>query len=733
MTTPADPGVPAAARKRHADLVEQVLRHRAAYYEADAPLISDDEYDALEGELRRLEAEYPDLITPDSPTQTVGGRVAEMFEPVEHLQRMMSLDNAFSADELAAWVARVESGLVGESPRYLCEVKVDGLAVDLVYRAGALVSVATRGDGRTGEDVTTNAAFMTCIPTRLRGGGERPVPDLLEVRGEVYFPVASFDAVNDRQLELGRSPFANPRNAAAGTLRMRVDRRQEELASARERADGGSDRALQRVTRLKEDLERVTDTLAALQLVVHGIGAHEGYEPVAQSESYEAMASWGLPTSTRTQVVDGLAGITAYVEHYREQRHAIEHEIDGVVVKVDDLAQQGRLGSTSRAPRWAIAFKFPAEVVTTRLRAIEVNVGRTGRVTPFGVMEPVKVAGTTVEMATLHNAFEVVRKGVLIGDLVYLRKAGDVIPEIIGPVVEERTGDEVAFVMPTQCPSCGTALRPEKEGDADIRCPNARSCPSQLRERLFALGSRSALDIESLGWKTAIALLDAGLVVDEGDLFALDEAALLTADYFVKKSDGSLTEGARTLLDQLEVAKTRPLWRVIVALSIRHVGPTAAQAIARELRSLDAVAGADTEQLSVVDGVGQVIAESIQEWFAVDWHRAIVEKWAAAGMRTEDDTVDEGPRPLDGLTVVITGTIEGWTRDGATEAVQALGGKVSGSVSKRTAFVVVGDNPGSKYDKAVTLRVPILDVAGFAALLGQGVEAARAAALTPEG
>jgi DNA ligase (NAD+) len=733
VTTPADPDLPAAARRRHADLVEQVLRHREAYYQADAPVISDDDYDALERELRDLEAQHPGLITPDSPTQTVGGRVAEMFDPVEHLQRMMSLDNAFSADDLAAWVARVEAGLVGESPRYLCEVKVDGLAVDLVYRAGALVSVATRGDGRTGEDVTTNAAFMTCIPTRLRSGGVRPVPDLLEVRGEVYFPVASFDAVNDRQLELGRSPFANPRNAAAGTLRMRVDRRQEELASARERADGGGDRAQQRVARLKEDLDRATDALAALQLVVHGIGAHEGYEPLAQSESYQAMASWGLPTSTRTQVVDGLAGITAYIEHYREQRHAIEHEIDGVVVKVDDLAQQGRLGSTSRAPRWAIAFKFPAEVVTTRLRAIEVNVGRTGRVTPFGVMEPVKVAGTTVEMATLHNAFEVVRKGVLIGDLVYLRKAGDVIPEIIGPVVEERTGEEAAFVMPTQCPSCGTPLRPEKEGDADIRCPNARSCPSQLRERLFALGSRSALDIESLGWKTAIALLDAGLVVDEGDLFVLDEAALLSADYFVKKSDGSLTEGARTLLDQLEVAKSRPLWRVIVALSIRHVGPTAAQAIARELRSLDAIAGADTERLSAVDGVGQVIAESIQEWFAVDWHRAIIDKWAAAGVRTEDDTVDEGPRPLDGLTVVITGTIEGWTRDGATEAVQALGGKVSGSVSKRTAFVVVGDNPGSKYDKAVTLGVPILDAAGFAILLGQGADAARGAALTPEG
>jgi DNA ligase (NAD+) len=710
---------------RHAALVAEIERHRIAYYEHDAPLVSDDTYDALERELRALEAEHPELATADSPTATVGGGVAAMFDPVEHLVRMMSLDNAFGDDELSAWIARVEAGLETDDVRYLCELKVDGLAVDLLYRDGRLVSVATRGDGRTGEDVTLNASLMPCIPQVLTSTKKRPTPSLLEVRGEVYFPVEAFTAVNDQQMALGRSPFANPRNAAAGTLRRRIDRRQEALDAARERDRASSTvRTQERVRALSEDLAWATDALAALQLTVHGIGARADYEPTSQSGSYEAMAAWGLPTSSHTRVVDGAAGVRDYVEHYREHRHTIEHEIDGVVVKVDDLAQQDRLGSTSRAPRWAIAVKFPAEVVTTKLLSIEVNTGRTGRVTPFGVMEPAKVAGSTVEMATLHNASEVARKGVRIGDTVYLRKAGDVIPEIIGPVVELRTGDEVVWTMPTHCPSCGTELRPEKEGDADIRCPNTRSCPSQLRERLFGLGARGALDIESLGWKTAIALLDSGAVVDEGDLFAVNEEQLLGIDYFVKKSDGSLTEGGRTLLDQLEKAKSQPLWRVLVALSIRHVGPTAAQSLARSLHRLDAIATADTETLSSVEGVGTVIAESIQEWFAVDWHRAIVEKWAAAGVRMADEVVATGPGLLDGVTVVITGTLEGWTRDSATDAVQSAGGKVTGSVSKKTDFLIAGENAGSKYAKAEQLGVPILDADGFAVLLERGAEAA---------
>jgi DNA ligase (NAD+) len=716
--------LPADAVTRHAALVAEIDRHRRAYYLDDAPLISDDVYDALERELRALEAEHPALVDESSPTETVGGGVGEMFEPVQHLVRMMSLDNAFSDEELTAWADRVRGGLAPDDPAFLCELKVDGLAIDLVYRDGRLVTVATRGDGTTGEDVTANARFMECIPGQLDGRGG-PVPALLEVRGEVYFPVAAFEGVNDRQLDLGLTPFANPRNAAAGTLRRRVDRREDELTLARERAEQRpGERTEARVDRLADDLDRAVGALRALRLIVHGIGAREGYEPSSQSGAYAALSGWGLPVSDRVEVFDGLDGVIAYVARHREQRHALDHEIDGVVVKVDDLAQQERLGATSRAPRWAIAVKFPAEVVTTVLRAIEVNVGRTGRVTPYGVMEPVKVAGSTVEMATLHNAFEVTRKGVLIGDTIYLRKAGDVIPEIIGPVVEQRTGAETAFVMPTHCPSCGTALAYEKEGDADIRCPNARTCPSQLRERLFALGARGALDIESLGWKTAGALLDSGLVVDEGDLFHLDADRLAGAEFFVKKLDGTLTEGARTLLDQLELAKAQPLWRVMVALSIRHVGPTAAQALAQAFGDLTVIAEAEPERLAEVEGIGPVIAESIREWFSVDWHRRIVEQWAQAGVRMREDRPEPQGRTLEGLTIVVTGTLDGWTRDAATEAVRARGGKVAGSVSARTSFVVAGASPGSKYDKAVSLGVPLLDADGFAVLLDQGPEAA---------
>ncbi len=418
-------------------------------------------------------------------------------------------------------------------------------------------------------------------------------------------------------------------------------------------------------------------------------------------------------------------------------RHDVEHEIDGVVVKVDDLATQGRLGSTSRAPRWAIAYKYPPEVVRTRLLDIEVNVGRTGRVTPFAVMTPVKVAGSTVSMATLHNQEEVVRKGVLIGDLVFLRKAGDVIPEVLGPVVEERTGTERAFVMPTLCPSCGTPLAPAKEGDVDIRCPNQRSCPAQLRERVFHLASRGALDIEGLGYKAAVALLDEGIVSDEGDVLLLTADDLRRSTFFTR--DGGpgearpLTANAEKLLAELETAKGRPLWRVLVALSIRHVGPTAAQALAREIGDLDLIAASPVEVLSAVEGVGPIIAEAVVDWFAVDWHRDVVAKWRRAGVRLAEERADTGPRPLDGVSVVITGTVEGWSRDGATLAVQERGGKVSGSVSKKTDFVVVGENPGSKYDKAVALGRPVLDAAGFAVLLDRGPDAAREAAVPPSG
>jgi DNA ligase (NAD+) len=709
-------------------LVEQIEDARRRYHVDDAATLSDAEYDVLFRELEALEAANPELVSADSPTQAVGGERSDMFEPVEHLQRMLSLDNAFSLDELGSWSERIERDL-GSVPSMLCELKVDGLAVDIVYERGRLRSVATRGDGRVGEDVTYNVRYIPSIPRQLTASGDHPVPDLVEVRGEMFFPTVAFEELNDDMLAQGRSPFANARNAGAGTLRQRIDRRETELTSLR-------DKGSTTVPRLQAELDLALKRLSSLHLVVHGIGVWQGHEPSRQSEAYDALRGWGLPTSDRARVVDGLDGVREFVAFYGEHRHDVEHEIDGVVVKVDDLATQGRLGSTSRAPRWAIAYKYPPEVVRTRLLDIEVNVGRTGRVTPFAIMTPVKVAGSTVSMATLHNEQEVVRKGVLIGDMVFLRKAGDVIPEVLGPVVEERTGAERAFVMPTHCPSCGTELAPAKEGDVDIRCPNQRSCPSQLRERVFHVASRGALDVEGLGFKAAMALLDEGVVADEGDVFLLDADALRGSTFFTRDGGAEgrvLTANAGKLLTELETAKTRPLWRVIVALSIRHVGPTAAQALARELGDLDRIAAASVEQLSAVEGVGPIIAEAVVDWFAVDWHREVVEKWRRAGVRLSEERVESGPRPLAGLTVVITGTIEGWSRDGATEAVQALGGKVSGSVSKKTDFVVVGDNPGSKYDKAVSLGRPVLDAAGFAVLLRDGPDAARDAAVTPAG
>jgi DNA ligase (NAD+) len=679
------------ARHRHAELVEQVDRARFDYFVRDSPTLADGAYDRMMRELQEIEEAHPDLRTPDSPTQTVGGTFSTEFTAVDHLERMMSLDNAFSADELAAWAERVERDKGTAEVHYLCEIKVDGVAINLLYERGRLTRALTRGNGTTGEDVTLNIRTLDNVPTRLTGDD---VPALLEVRGEVFFPVEGFEALNARLVEAGKAPFANPRNAAAGSLRQKDPR----VTASR-----------------------------PLRMVVHGVGAREGFTPARQSESYEALRGWGLPVSDRFRVVDDLAGVQGYIDYYGEHRHDVEHEIDGVVVKVDEVGVQRRLGSTSRAPRWAIAFKYPPEEVTTRLLDIRVNVGRTGRVTPYGVMEPVFVSGSTVEMATLHNASEVKRKGVLIGDSVVLRKAGDVIPEIVGPVVDLRDGSEREFVMPTTCPDCGTALKPEKEGDADIRCPNSRSCPAQLRERLFHLAGRGGFDIDVLGYEAAAALLDAGVVQDEGDVFDLDEDKLLQASLFRLK-DGGITANGTKLLAAIAAAKQRPLWRVLVALSIRHVGPTAAQALARELRDVEAIFTADEERLARVEGVGPVIAVAVREWWEVDWHRAIVAKWRAAGVRLVEDAVEAGPRPLEGLSIVVTGSLEGFSRDGAKEAVQSLGGKVSGSVSKKTDFVVVGESPGTKLDKALQLGRPVLDEDGFRVLLEQGPDAARAAA-----
>ncbi|MER7889475.1 NAD-dependent DNA ligase LigA [Micromonospora sp. NPDC094482] len=686
------------ARERHTTLSRELTEHQYRYYVLDAPTISDAEFDRQLRELEALEAEFPALRTPDSPTQRVGGTFSTDFAPVTHAERMLSLDNAFADEELAAWAERVERDAGGPVP-YLCELKVDGLAINLTYEKGRLVRAATRGDGRTGEDVTANVRSIRDVPGQLAPSAEFPdVPELLEVRGEIYFPVAAFADLNAGLVEQGKAPFANPRNAAAGSLRQKDPR----VTASR-----------------------------PLRLVVHGIGARRGFQPVAQSESYAALKAWGLPTSDRWRVVPDLGGVADYIAHYAEHRHDVEHEIDGVVVKVDPVSIQGRLGSTSRAPRWAIAFKYPPEEVTTKLLDIDVNVGRTGRVTPFAVLEPVRVAGSTVALATLHNAREVERKGVLIGDTVVLRKAGDVIPEVLGPVVDLRPADARPFVMPTSCPACGTPLAPAKEGDVDIRCPNTRSCPAQLRERVFHLAGRGAFDIEVLGYKGAAALLDAEIIQDEGDLFLLDAEQLRRSPFFVNK-DGSLGSNAAKLLDNLAVAKERDLWRVLVALSIRHVGPTAAQALARHFRSIEAIDKASEEELASVDGVGPTIAASIREWFAVDWHREVVRKWGEAGVRMAEEAVDEGPRPLEGITVVVTGTLAGFSRDQAAEAVQSRGGKVSGSVSKKTGFVVVGDNPGSKADKAASLKVPVLDEDGFRRLLDAGPEAAREVARVEE-
>ncbi|GAA1813431.1 NAD-dependent DNA ligase LigA [Planosporangium flavigriseum] len=684
---------PADVRDRHAALAQELGEHQYRYYVLSAVTVDDATYDRMMRELEGIEERYPSLRTPSSPSQRVGGTYSTQFTPVTHLERMLSLDNAFDEGELSAWAERVERD-AGGPVGYLCEPKVDGLAIDLVYEQGRLVRAATRGDGRVGEDVTLNVRTIDDVPERLQGDD---LPELLEVRGEIYFPIEAFADLNAALVAAGDKPFANPRNAASGSLRQKDPR----ITAGR-----------------------------PLRMVVHGIGVRRGFDPKTQSEAYESLKAWGLPTSTRWRAVPSMAGVREYIDFYADHRHEVEHEIDGVVVKVDQVSVQRRLGATSKSPRWAIAYKYPPEEAMTRLVDIRVNVGRTGRVTPYAVLEPVFVGGVTVTTATLHNAQEVVRKGVLIGDTVMIRRAGEVIPEVLGPVVDKRDGSEWPFVMPTHCPECGSPLAPAKEGDVDIRCPNSRTCPAQLRERVFHLAGRGGFDIEVLGYKAAVALLESGVITDEGDLFSLGADQLSESPFFVNK-DGSLGSNASRLLVNLEDAKSRPLWRVLVSLSIRHVGPTAAQALAREFGSIDAIEAASVEELAAVEGVGPTIAESVKEWFTVDWHRDVVEKWRNAGVRMAEEHVEAGPRPLEGVTVVITGSLPTYSRDEATEAVTTRGGKVTGSVSKKTHFVVVGEAPGSKYDKAVALKVPVLDEDGLRVLLNEGPEAARAVAATP--
>ena len=667
------------ARRQIGELTEIIRDHQFRYYVLDKPIISDGEFDALLKQLKELEVQYPEFKAEDSPTDLVGGGFSTHFTQHDHIEKMMSLDNVFGIDELETWFDRIEKS--GAKNSWLCEVKVDGLAINLLYEKGKLIRALTRGNGTTGEDVTLNIKTIASIPHELKG---EKVPDLLEVRGEVFFPVEAFNEFNDGLEEEGKQRFANPRNAAAGSLRQKDPR----ITASR-----------------------------PLSMVVHGIGASEGISFKKQSEAYDFLESLGLPTSKRFKVATTRMDVIDFINHYEKHRHDVEHEIDGAVVKVNEIDVQEELGFTSRAPKWAIAFKYPPEEVTTKLLDIKVSVGRTGRVTPFAFMEPVVVAGSTVTNATLHNQEEVERKGVLIGDIVVIRKAGDVIPEVLGPVIERRTGTEKPFVMPKNCPDCASALRAMTEGDVDLRCPNSQSCPAQLRERMYYIGSRAALDIDVLGYEAATAMLADKLIEDESGLFSLTAKDLGRSQFFLKK-DGTLGANAEKFLAALEGAKSRPLWRVIVALSIRHVGPTAAQALAKNFGSLDAITSASVTQLASVDGVGEIIAQSIVEWFSVDWHRNIVKKWGKAGVSLVDAPVENNsPQTLAGLTLVVTGSLQDFTRDGVSEVIAAHGGKAASSVSKKTDYVVVGDSPGSKAAKAEELGVPILDEAGFKALL----------------
>ncbi|MEA5454688.1 NAD-dependent DNA ligase LigA [Sinomonas sp. JGH33] len=733
----AEPVTPTATpsaklREEYEALAEEVRRHRTLYYNEDAPVISDAEYDALFRQLEEFEALHPELVSNDSPTQEVGGEATAAFAPVTHLSRMYSLEDVFSLDELNAWISRAEASIAsignGRPPvRWLTELKIDGLAINLLYRRGELVRAATRGDGRTGEDVTHNVFTIKDIPRRLAGEGH---PEEVEIRGEVYIPQKAFQEFNDALIADGKAPLANPRNAAAGSLR------QKDPAETAKRP---------------------------LSMFVHGVGVREGIAATSQAETYALLKSWGLPTSPYFEVLESYEGVLAYIERFREQRHSLIHEIDGIVIKVDDFATQRALGHTSRVPRWAVAFKYPPEEVHTKLLDIMVNVGRTGRVTPFGVMVPAKVAGSTVEMATLHNQDVVKAKGVKIGDIVVLRKAGDVIPEIVGPVLalrDQQVPPVRDFVMPTECPSCGTPLAPAKEGDVDIRCPNARSCPSQLRERVFHLAGRGAFDIEALGWEAAIALTqpaapEVAPLENEAGIFDLAPEDLrdvmirrekrskgvgtgeweLVPYFWTKptaKTPSKPTANTEKLFRELEKAKSQPLWRVLVALSIRHVGPTASRALATRYGSMDALravldAPDAREQLADVDGVGPIIADALIEWFAEDWHREIVDRWKAAGVKMRDEQHGSTPRTLEGLTVVVTGSLDSFSRDEAKEAIILRGGKAAGSVSKNTDFVVAGENAGSKLDKAESLGVPVLDEDGFRKLLAEGPAAFGAA------
>ena len=680
------------------ELVDLINKHRAAYYQSNTSLISDAEYDALMRELEKLEAKYPQLITGDSPTQSVGGEASQTFQPSVHLEKMMSLDNVFSMEELDTWLDKAGGG------PFLCELKIDGLAINLRYEKGKLVSAATRGDGTVGEDVTRNVMTIKGIPHQLSG---KAIPEVVEIRGEVFYALEDFAKLNKSLIDQGKAPFANPRNSASGSLRQK----DSSVTASR-----------------------------PLQMIVHGVGALKDDSVKAQSDLYLQLKAWGLPTSSRYKVYKTAKEVKGYIQDFEAKRHTLEHEIDGVVIKVDEFSKQQSLGFTSRAPRWAIAYKYPPEQVNTKLLDIKVSIGRTGRATPYAVLDPIRVAGSEVEFATLHNQEVVAAKGILIGDTVVLRKAGDVIPEILGPVAALRDGSEKKFAMPKKCPECQSLLAPAQDGDVDLRCPNAKSCPAQLRERIAYIGSRSALDIEALGFVTAVALTQPvepkdPPVKSEADLFTLTLEKLLpirsrvvdadtgaakldpngkekVVEYF-RKADGSAAAVATKLLEELEKAKSQPAWRVLVSLSIRHVGPVAARSLMNTFGSIEKIFSASEEQLAEVDGVGQVVAKTIKEWIAVDWHKEIVAAWKKAGVNFTQDTSVGGSGVFSGMSIVVTGTLESLTRDQAEEAIIAAGGKAASSVSKNTAFVLAGASAGSKLAKAESLGVEVISEAEF--------------------
>jgi len=666
------------ARHRITELTNEIRDLQFKYHVLDKPSISDADFDQMMRELEQLEQNNPELRQPDSPTQRIGGGFSTQFEQRDHIEKMMSLDNVFDLTELATWFDRIEKEIA--KPQYLCEVKVDGLAINLTYENGQLIRGLTRGNGVTGEDVTLNVKTIKNLTHVLKG---KALPTLIEIRGEVFFPIAAFNELNESLAEAGKPLFANPRNGAAGSLRQKDPR----VTASR-----------------------------PLSVVIHGVGAREGISFDSQSAAYGRLKQFGLPTSESFKVCSSRKEVEKFISFYAKHRHDVEHEIDGVVIKVDGIAQQQQLGFTSRAPKWAIAYKYPPEEVTTNLLDIKVSIGRTGRVTPFAFMTAVKVAGSTVTRATLHNAEEIRRKGVLIGDVVVIRKAGDVIPEVLGPVIGMRTGNEKEFVMPSKCPECGSDLRAISAGDVDIRCPNTRSCPAQLRERIYYIGSRAALDIDVLGYEAAAALLSAKIVVDESDLFDLTAVKLATSTFFRKK-DGTPAANVEKLLAALEDAKKLPLWRTLVALSIRHVGPTAAQGLAEAFGSIKKISQASATELADVAGVGQIIADSIVEWFSVDWHCAIIEKWGKAGVCMVNKPIAALPQTLAGLTFVVTGGLESFSRDGIAETITAHGGKAATSVSKKTDYVLVGADPGSKLAKAQELGVQIIDEGSFQELL----------------